>query len=255
VRSVVATGLVVIGASWLPVQAATDLRVMSGGGARAVLETLASQFQTATGNKLQLQFAVVGAIQQRLTQGERADVVLLPVALLDAMDKAGAFRAQGRTIVGRIPIGVVAREGTQAPDISTPDAVRKALMDAHSVVFPDPKVTPTGKHLIGVLAQMGIAQSMQPKITFKNAIDGGVDLVRDGRIDLGLFLVTEILPVKGIRLVGSLPASMQGYVVYAAAVAADSKASQAAAQFVQFISESNARAKWQAAGFELMGEK
>src|SRR4051812_21521758 len=104
-HSLVAVVLVVIGVN-APVLRAADLRVMSGGGARAVLETLAPQFQTATGNQVELHFAVVGAIQQRLTNGEKADVVLLPAALLDAMDKAGVFRTQARTVIGRIPIGV-----------------------------------------------------------------------------------------------------------------------------------------------------
>jgi len=250
-RSVVTIGLLLAAAS-THVKAA-DLRVMSGGGAQAVLRTLAPQFQSETGNKVALHFAVVGVIQQQLMKGEKADVLVLPVPVIDAVEKAGVFRTQLRTIVGRIPICVVVREGVSAPDVSQPNAVRQALLSARSVVFPDPKVTPTGKHMMATLAQMGIAESMQPKITFRNAIDGGVDLVRDGQVDLGLFLVTEILPVKGITLVGTLPPSLQGYVVYAAAVAADTNASEAATRFVKSLSAPDARSKWQAAGFELTG--
>jgi len=249
VRSTVAIGLIVVGASSLRLHAA-DVLVVSGGGAQAVLQTLAPQFQSATGNKVELHFAVVGVIQQNLMKGERADVVVLPLPMLDALQKAGIFRTQLRTIVGRIPIGVVVREGADGPDISQPEAVRQALLGARSVVFPDPGATPTGRHMTALLAQMGIAPSMQPKIIFKNAIDGGVGLVRDGKVDLGLFLVTEILPVKGVKLVGTLPPALQGYVVYAAAVAADSGAPEAAVQFVKFLSDSNARGKWLAAGFE-----
>ena len=250
-RSITAIGLTIAAAS-VHVQAA-ELRVMSGGGAQAVLQTLAPQFQSATGNKVELHFAVVGVIQQQLMRGEKTDVLVLPVSLIDAVEKAGVFRTRLRTIVGRIPIGVVVREGAAAPDISRPDAVRQAVMDARSVVFPDPKVTPTGKHLMATFAHWGISESIQPKITFKNAIDGGVDLVRDGKVDLGLFLVTEILPVKGVKLVGTLPAPLQGYVVYAAAVAADTNASEAAVQFVNSLSSPDARSKWNAAGFEATG--
>jgi len=252
VRLIVAIGVMLVGASSLRVHAA-DVRVVSGGGAQAVLQTLAPQFQSATGNKVELHFAVVGVIQQNLMKGEKADVVVLPLPLLDALEKAGAFRAQLRTIVGRIPIGVVVREGVDGPDISQPEAVRQALLRARSVVFPDPSATPTGKHMTALFAQMGIAPAMQPKITFKNAIDGGVGLVRDGKVDLGLFLVTEILPVRGIKLVGTLPPALQGYVVYAAAVAADSGASEAAVEFVKSLSDSGARDKWKAAGFEPSG--
>ena len=250
-RSIVAMALIALGAGSPPAQAA-DLRVMSGGGAQAALQALTPQFQSATGNKVELTFAVVGEIQQRLMNGERADVVVLPLPLLDAVEKAGAFHARSRTILGRIPIGVVVREGVEAPDISRPEAVRQALLDAHSVVFPDPGGTPTGKYLMGAFAQMGISEAMQPKIVFRNAIDGGVVLVRDGKADLGLFLVTEVLPVKGVRLAGTLPPSMQGYVVYAAAVGADGSSPEAASQFVKFLSQPGARDKWKAAGFEVM---
>ena len=229
---------------------AADVRVMSGGGAQRVLQSLAPQFQSATGNKVDLSFAVVGAVQQKLMTGEKADVLLLPIPLLDALEQTGVFRARSRVVVGRTGIGVVVREGTSLPDISNADAVRSMLVRARSVAFPDPEQTPSGKHLMGLFARMSIAETMRSRITLKNAIDGGVNLVRDGKVDLGLYLVTEILPVKGVALVGPLPASMQGYVVYGAAVATDSGAPDAASQFVKFVSDPGVRDQWKAAGFE-----
>jgi molybdate transport system substrate-binding protein len=232
---------------------AADLRVMSGGGAQRVLQSLAPQFENRTGNKVELNFAVVGAIQKKLTAGERADVLLLPVPLLDALGKSGAFRTQSRSVIGSIGIGVVVREGATLPDISSSDSVKSMLFDARSIAFPDPQLTPTGSHLMGVFSRMGISEAMRPKITFRNAIDGGVNLVRDGKVELGLFLVTEVLAVEGIKMVGALPAALQGYVVYAAAVAADSGASNAALQFVEFLSDPSVRDYWKAAGFEPLG--
>lgn len=232
---------------------AADLRVISGGAAQQVLQTLSPKFESATGNKVELSFAVVGAIQQKLMAGEKGDVLLLPVPLLDGLEKAGAFHARSRTVLGRVAIGVVVREGASVPDISTSDAVRKTLLEARSVAFPDPKLTPSGGHLMRVLAQMGIADKVQPKVTFRNAIDGGVNLVRDGQAEIGLFLVTEILPVKGIKLVGTLPPALQGYVVYGAAVAADSGSSDAASEFVKFLSAPGVREHWKAVGFEFPG--
>jgi molybdate transport system substrate-binding protein len=229
---------------------AADLRVISGGAAQQVLQTLAPKFESSTGSKVELSFAVVGAIQQRLAAGEKADVVLLPVPLLDGLEKSGSFHSASRTVLGRVGIGVAVREGSSVPDISTSDAVRKMLMEARSVAFPDPKLTPSGSHLLRVFAQMGIATEMQPKVTFKNAIDGGVNLVRDGQVEIGLFLVTEVLSVKGIKLVGTLPPALQGYVVYGAAVAADSSSSEKAVEFVKFLSDPGVRESWRAAGFE-----
>src|SRR5262245_25938015 len=127
---------------------AADLRVLSGGGAQRVLQTLTPQFENTTGNKVELNFAVIGAVQQRLMAGEKADVVLLPVPLLDGLEKSGGFRARSRTTLGRVAIGVVVREGASVPDIATPDAVRRMLLDTRSVAVPDPKLTTSGRHLI-----------------------------------------------------------------------------------------------------------
>ena len=230
-----------------------DLRVISGGGAQNVLQTLAPKFESSTGNKVELSFGVVGTIQQKLMAGEKGDILILPVPLLDGLEKAGVFRARTRTVMGRISIGVVVREGASVADISSNEAVRKMLLEARSVVFPDPKLTPSGSHLMRLFTQMDIADMMQPKITFRNAIDGGVNLVRDGQVEIGLFLVTEILPVKGIKFVGTLPPALQGYVVYGAAVAADSGLPDKASEFVKFLSDPGLREHWTAAGFESSG--
>ena len=77
----------------------------------------------------------------------------------------------------------------------------------------DVRVVSSGGHLLNIFAQLGIADVMQPKISFHNAIEGGINLVRDGEIETGLYLATEILPAKGVRLAGTLPVSLQGYIV------------------------------------------
>jgi molybdate transport system substrate-binding protein len=228
-----------------------EVRVVGGGGVQQVLQKLAPRFEAATGDKAALQFAVVGAILQRLKAGAQADVVLLPVPLLDDLEKSGAFHARSRAVVGRIAIGVAVREGAGGPDVSTVDAVRAMLINARSVVFPDPALTPSGAHLVRLLAQMGIADAVRPKLTLRNAIDGGTTLVRDGQAEIGLFLVTEILPVKGVKLAGTLPPAIQGYVGYGVAVAADAPAS--ASEFVKMLMDPGVRKDWTAAGFEPAG--
>ena len=229
---------------------AADLRVLAGGAVQPILQSLTPQFEKATGITVELHFGVVGSLQKRVMSGEKADVLLLPVALIDGLDKAAAFRAQSRTALGRVGVGVAVRENARVPDVSTTEAVRAMLLEARTVAFPDPKLTPSGGHLLRVFEQLGIAEAMQPKITFKNAIDGGVNLVRDGQVDIGLFIVTEVLPVKGVKLAGVLPASMQSYAVYVAAIAADTASAEAASRFVKFLADPALQAQWKAAGFD-----
>ncbi len=235
--------------------AAAEIRVFCGGAPQQVAKVLATEFEKERGHKVMFTFGVVGAIQQKLAAGEKADVVVLPVPMIDAMDKLGALRPQSRSVFARVGIGVVVRQGAAPPDISTPEAIRKMLLDARSIAYPDPKVTPSGSHLTRMIAQLGIAAAVQPKLTLRNAIDGGVDLVAKGEVEIGMFLVSEILPAKGITLVGLLPPALQSFVVYAAAVPADNASPEPALAFVRLLSDPAKREHWKAAGFEpLSGE-
>jgi molybdate transport system substrate-binding protein len=235
----------------IPVEAA-EIRVYSGGAPQAALKLFAAQFEQTTGHKLAFTFGVVGVIRQRLASGEKADVILLPAPMIVAMDKAAALRPESFLVLARVGIGVVVREGAVLPDISRPEAVRKTLLDARSIAYPDPKVTPSGLHISQMLTKLGIAEAIRSKTTLRNAIDGGVTLVADGDVEIGMFLVSETLPVKGVSPVGLLPSQLQSYVVYAGAVAVDSASPEPALAFVRFLANAAKDEHWNAAGFEAL---
>ncbi len=231
---------------------AADIRVFSGGAPQSVLRGLAPEFEKATGHRLEFTFALVTAIQQKLAAGEKADLILLPVPLIAATEKTLPLRSEGRSVLARVGIGVITRQGVTRRDISTADAVRTMLLEARSVAFSDPG-TPSGSHLTRVMAQLGIAGAMQPKLINKSAISGGGELVANGEVDVGLYLVSEVQTIKGISVVGLLPPALQSFVVYGTAVPAYNATPQAALAFVKFLSEPAKGERWRAAGFELVG--
>jgi ABC-type molybdate transport system substrate-binding protein len=95
---------------------------------------------------------------------------------------------------------------------------------------------------------MGLTNIVKPKLTLKSAIGGGVDLVATGTADVGLFNVSEIVPIKDVTLVGPLPAELQSYIVFAAAIAADDATPQPAAAFIRMLADPSASADWEKAG-------
>lgn len=230
---------------------AADIRVFSGGAPQAVLRGLAPEFEKATGHRIEFTFALVTEIQKKLAAGERADVILLPVPLIAATGNTLPLSSDGRRQLARVGIGVITREGAARPDISTAEAVRKMLIEARSVAFPDPS-TPSGSHLAGVLAQLGISAAMQPKLIHKGAIRGGGELVVKGEADLGLYLVSEVQTIKGVSVVGLLPQALQSFVVYGTAIPAYNATPEPALAFVRFISEAGKGERWKAGGFELV---
>jgi len=247
-----------LSASAAPV-GADEIRVFSGGEPQQALRAVTPEFEKTTGHRVQFTFALVTVIQQMLAGGERADLILLPVPLIAAVEKNLALRPEGRIALARIGISVIVREGATRPEISTADAVRKVLLDARSVAFPEPE-TPSGAHLARMIAQLGIADAIRPKLIIKGARSGGAELVANGAAEVGMYLTSGVQSVdgiaaKGIAVVGLLPSALQSFVVYGAAVPAYNGAPDPAVAFVKFLSEPNKATLWKAAGFELMGTR
>lgn len=227
---------------------ATEIRIYSGGAPRAALKPLAAEFERTTGQPLAFTFDGVSAIRDKLASGEKADVILLPTPMIDAM--GSAVLPGSRTQLARSAIGVAVHRKAAAPDVSTADALRKSLLAARSIAYSDPKLAPSGIHLAKVLANLGIADDVQSKTVLRTPFDGGVALVASGEVEIGIYLVSEIQAVEGVTLAGLLPSELQSYVVYAGAVAADSPSQDAALAFLRFLADPAGSEHWKAAGFE-----
>ena len=230
---------------------ADDISVFSGGAPQETLQALAPAFEKQTGHRVKFTFAHVSVIQKKLAAGEQADVVLLPVPLIANTEKTVALRPEGRSVLARIGIGVVIREGSKQPDIATVDSVRRMLLDARAIAVPRPEGI-TGSHLMRMMTRLGIADDVRSKLRHQAAVERGAEQVARGDADVGLYLASEVLGVKGTALAGLLPAELQNYVVYGVAVPVHNAKPEPALSFVRFISEPANNAHWKATGFELV---
>jgi molybdate transport system substrate-binding protein len=97
---------------------------------------------------------------------------------------------------------------------------------------------------------LGIADAMAKKVIHKPALDGGVQLVAGGEADIGIYPASEVAHVKGLTIVGPLPAGIDLNIVYGGAALADSAAPDAAAAFVKFMAAPENRSAWKDAGFD-----
>jgi molybdate transport system substrate-binding protein len=232
---------------------AADIRVFSSGAPAEVEKVLAAQFARESGHRVVFTVANPAIIQQKLSGGETPDIVILPAPIIGSLAKAGVLRPTSRVDLARVGMGLVVREGAPLPDISTADAVRTTLLHAHSIVIPDPAGGgQTGAALARMLAHLGIADALKPKLTLMQAIAGGVALVANGEAELGMFNISEVLPVKGVTLAGPLPSELQSYVVFAAAIHVDSTSAAASESFIKLLSGPAAREHWKAGGLESM---
>ena len=228
---------------------AAEIHVMSGGAPKEVFALLASKFEQQTGNKVKFTYAVITELCEKLSAGATADVLVLPTAVLDSLANDGKVRADSRAIFGTVGISVVVKEGAPRPDISNKEKFRDAMLAARSVVHATPGKTPSGTHMGKVMEQLGIADAMAKKVIFKPAHDGGVQLVVAGEAEIGIYPASEVAGVKGLTVVGPLPADVNLEIVYGAATT-DSAARNAASAFIKFMAAPENCSVWKEAGFE-----
>jgi molybdate transport system substrate-binding protein len=230
--------------------AAAEIRVMSGGAPKEVFELLVPQFEKQTGHKVTFTYAVITALREKLAAGEKADVLVMPVPVLDGYAKENKVRADARATFGTVGIAVVVKDGAPRPDITTKEKFRDAVLAARSVVHATPGATPSGTHLGKAMAELGIAEAMAKKVIHKPALDGGAQLVSAGEAEIGIYPASEVAHVKGLAIVGPLPPGLELNIVYGAGVTVDSTAADAAAAFVRFMASPENRRHWKDAGFE-----
>jgi molybdate transport system substrate-binding protein len=234
---------------------AADIQVMSGGAPKEVLAVLTPEFEKHTGHKVHFTYIVISAIQQKLSAGEKPDMVLMPVPAIEARVKDGTFRGDARATLGIVRVGLVVREGAAKPDISTLDGFKKVMLNAKSVVHANPAATPSGAHLAKVWEQLGIADAMKPKLKFSNALDGGVAAIAKGEAEIGLYPLSEVIAEKGVTVVGLIPEGVQLNTVYGAAVLTANLTPEPATAFVKFLADPAHARHWKDAGFEPAGGK
>jgi molybdate transport system substrate-binding protein len=216
--------------------AAAEIKVLTAGAFKQVLLVLVPDFEKQTGHKVILENDTVGALTKRIEGGEAFDLAVLTPAAVNDLSTKGKFVAGSRTNLGRVGVGVVVKEGAPKPDISSVDAFKKTLLAAKSVAYIDPAAGgSSGIYVAGLLDKLGVAADVKPKAKL---IPGGAvaEHIARGEAEIGIHQISEILPVKGITLVGPLPADIQNYTVYAAGLGANGKESEAAKALLKTLS-------------------
>jgi len=227
---------------------AAEITLISAGAVRSVVERLAESFAQESGHSVKATFGTVGVVRRKLAT-DPADVVIASDTALDELIKQNAVVGP-RADIARAGVGVGVREGAPKPDISTPEAFKQALLDAKSIVYVDPAQGATsGIHFAGVLQRLGIADAVKSKTILW---PGGyaAEAVQKGDAELVVHQISEILPVKGVTLVGPLPTDLQKITIYSAGLAAKSTAPDAAKTFITYLTRPASKEKFAAAGLD-----
>jgi molybdate transport system substrate-binding protein len=229
---------------------AVEINVYSAGAVQEAEKALAADFRERTGNRVTFTVGTVGQIQDRLKSGAPADVIVVSAAALEQLEKAGEVRAQGSAMLARIGIGVGVKEGSDVPDISTPEKFKEAVLKAKSLTYMDPAAgASSGIATAKIMQELGIAEETAKKTKLTES-GNSADRVASGEVELAIQNISEIVPVQGVRLAGPLPEPLQVYTTYAAGVATKSVNPKEATDFIRFLTRPESGAQWKEAGIE-----
>ena len=232
---------------------AAEIKLMHAGAVTQVLRAIVPDFERQTGNKVAFHRDTVGALTKRIEGGEPFDVAVLTPAVIDSLAGNGKVLPGSRVNLARVGVGVVVKDSTPRPDISTVEAFKKALLAARSVAYIDPEAGgSSGIYMANLFVKLGIADAIKPKAVL---IHGGAvaEHVAKGEAEIGMHQISEILPVPGIVLVGPLPKEIQNYTTYAAGLGAAAKESDAAKALIKALASPAAAEVLKAKGLEAAG--
>jgi molybdate transport system substrate-binding protein len=237
-------------ALWNTMAVAADVKVLSAGAVEPGLLRAAEQFERASGNEIKVQFNTAPQLTKRMAEGEVADILIGPPAVLDEQAKNGRISAQGRLMLGRVGAGVAVRAGAPNPDIATIEALKQAMLGAESIVY---NTASSGLYLEKLFERIGIAEQIKAKTTrYPTGEAVMAHIIKGKGNELGFGAITEIklFEPEGLKLVGPLPPDIQNYTSYGAALMSNAPSADAAKAFLTYLATPEAKQIFAAAGIE-----
>jgi molybdate transport system substrate-binding protein len=223
---------------------AAEVRVLSTVGMQPATPELFAQFEAATGHKVTVTYGLAAVLRTKFVEGTPADVLILTAPLVDDLVRQGKVAADSKKDVARSGVGVAVKAGAAKPDITTPEALKAAVLAARSIGFS--REGASGVAFAKVLERLGIAEQVRAK--YKDTGTRAGEMLAAGEIDLAAAQIPELLAVPGVEVVGPLPAELQTVTIFAVGIASGAQDVAAARALVDFLASPQAAPVYKAKG-------
>jgi molybdate transport system substrate-binding protein len=245
-RKLAAITLGVMGVLSTGLAGAAELTVLASMGVLSGVRDVASAFERATGHKVIVSFEAGPSLMQKVASNAPADVVTHYPEVIDDLVKQGKV-VGSRVDFARAGVGVAVKAGAPKPDISTPEAFKRAMLAAKSIAYA--RTGASGIIAAKLMERLGLAEQLKDKTKLVDGVPVAEVVAKD-EAEIGMQQINVILPVAGADYVGPLPAELQGYVDFAVGVLAVSKERDAAQELVRFMSAPEAAPLIRMSGME-----
>lgn len=228
----------------LSAHAQTEVTLIAPGSARDALDRIIAGFEAKTGYKVTPTYGSGGKTRAQVIRGEAIDVSIVQPPFDDVL-ASGNLVPASQTPLASVALGVAVKKGMPKPDISTPDAVKRTLLAAKSITYPDPAVGGAAAVTFeAMIKKLGITEQLQPKIKLATSGPAGFESTAKGDIEFGVGFVSEMVN-PGIDIAGELPAEICPPTYFVGFVSSHAKDPSAAKALLDYLSSPAAAPAYQ----------
>jgi molybdate transport system substrate-binding protein len=212
---------------------AAEIRVLCSNGIREVMQEVVPQFEKATKHRVIITYGLSAVLKRQIDAGEAYDVAVLTPPLIDDLINHGKIAGNTRTSIARSGMALAIRVGAPRPDMRTTEALKRTLVAAKSITYAQEGAS--SDFFNELIHKLALADALKSKIKLTTTGAEAGTLVARGEADLAVLPVSEILPIRGVELLGTFPPDIQGYIVMVAGVNAGIRGNDAPTEFIQFL--------------------
>jgi molybdate transport system substrate-binding protein len=210
----------------------SEIKLLASGALKQAYLELLPKFAAESGHEVVPAWSSTTDIQKRVAAGEVADLVILGDSGTQALIKDGKLIASTRAVFAKSGIYIAVGSGAPKPDIGSADGLKQSLLAAKSVGYSEGA---SGTYLVGMFQKLGIYGQIKSKASIAKANEPVGEKVAQGEAEIGFHQLSELMPVKGIDIVGPLPAELQFITVFSGALHHQAKEPSAAEMLIKFL--------------------
>ena len=215
-----------------------DLNVLTVPALKEISLELMARFESASGHKVSTVFSGTDDIIRLMGVGDDGvDLLILDAGSLEELSRGGHIVADTRVDLAKSLVGAAVRAGARRPDISSVEALKRAVLEASSIAY---SRSLSGIHIAGLLETWGIARQIQSKVKRPNPGEFVGEMVARGEAELGFQQISELVHIAGIDFIGPIPSEVQLVTVVSGAIHARAQQPDAAKAWLSFLASPSA---------------
>jgi molybdate transport system substrate-binding protein len=214
-----------------------SLKLLSSMATRELLNELVSQYERSSGQAVTSEAAGGVDVAKRVRAGEAVDVVVLSSTAIDSLIAAGSLLPDSRIDLVKSGVSIAVRAGATRPDVSTAEAVRRAVLEARTLSY---STGPSGVYLERLFDRWGILEEIRSRIVVPPPGVPVGSLIANGSVELGFQQLSELMSLPGIEVVGPLPPDIQTITVFSGGISSGCAQPEGARGLLTYLASSDA---------------